>query len=90
MKLCSGFVNNRDVVVMLIIVTYIYYIYIIYVLNANVMYDVSTLHYSVNQGLTYFELQSNVSNSSTKNNNISILLFVCVSLTIIGFNISIK
>jgi len=31
MKLCSGFVNNRDVVVMLIIVTYIYYIYIIYV-----------------------------------------------------------
>jgi len=27
MKLCSGFVNNPDVLVMLIIVMYIYYIY---------------------------------------------------------------
>ena len=59
MKLRNGFVNNPDVLVMLIIVMYIYYIYIYHIctaivnlLNANVMYDVSTLHYSVNQGLT--------------------------------------
>jgi len=53
MKLRNGFVNNPDVLVMFIIVMYIYYIYIctaiVNLLNANVMYDVSTLHYSVNQ-----------------------------------------
>jgi len=44
MKLRNGFVNNPDVLVMLIIVLYIYYIYIctaiVNLLNANVMYDV--------------------------------------------------